>query len=194
MIKLEIRELWEELKFDLGGMKLPRLDGAKDKKILLGGGNIKGEILFIGDDPDLFEDEKMRVLPGTSGEFFIKLCDLADLSPEKYYITNLSKCALRWRELSDDERVTMKEYLDMQIALIKPKIIVAMGPEVISVLLKEDAKIDSVRGKVYNWEGDIKMVPTYDPGYVKRIRGADGKKARPAVEFWNDLKMIKSEL
>ncbi len=191
---MEIKELWEELKFDLGGMKIPRLDGVKDKKILLGGGNINGEILFIGDDPDLFEDEDMRVLPGTSGEFFMKLCDLADLSPEKYYITNLSKCSLRWKDLSEEEKETMKEYLDMQIALIKPKIIVALGTEVINTLLKEEAKISSVRGKVYNWEGDIKMVPTYAPSYVKRVRGVDGKRARPAVEFWNDLKMIKSEL
>lgn len=193
-MKLEIRELWEELKFDLGGMKIPRLDGAKNKKLLLGGGNNKGEILFIGDDPELFEDENMRVLPGTNGEFFIKLCDLADLSPEKYYITNLSKCILRWRELSEEEQGVMKEYLDMQIALIKPKIIVALGPEVVTVLLKEESNIANVRGKVYKWEGDIKVIPTYDPGYVKRVRGVDGKKARPAVEFWNDLKMIKSEL
>ncbi|WP_319369953.1 uracil-DNA glycosylase [uncultured Ilyobacter sp.] len=193
-MKLEIRELWEELKFDLGGMKIPRLDGIKDKKLLLGGGNAKGEVLFIGDDPDLFEDENMRVLPGTSGEFFIKLCDLADLSPEKYYITNISKCILKWRELSEDEQEVMKEYLDMQIALIKPKIIVALGPEVVAVLLREESNIANVRGKVYNWEGGIKVIPTYDPGYVKRVRGVDGKKARPAVEFWNDLKMIKSEL
>ncbi|WP_319203483.1 uracil-DNA glycosylase [uncultured Ilyobacter sp.] len=193
-MKLEIRELWEELKFDLGGMKMPKLDGVKDRKLLLGGGNTKGEILFIGDDPDLFEDENMRVLPGTSGEFFIKLCDLADLSPEKYYITNISKCILRWRELSEEEKEVMREYLDMQIALIKPKIIVALGPEVVTVLLNEESNISDVRGKVYNWEGNIKVIPTYDPGYVKRMRGLDGKKARPAVEFWNDLKMIKTEL
>ncbi|WP_321329248.1 uracil-DNA glycosylase [uncultured Ilyobacter sp.] len=193
-MKLEIRELWEELKFDLGGMKMPKLDGVKDRKLLLGGGNTKGEILFIGDDPDLFEDENMRVLPGTSGEFFIKLCDLADLSPEKYYITNISKCILRWRELSEEEKELMREYLDMQIALIKPKIIVALGPEVVTVLLNEESNISDVRGKVYNWEGNIKVIPTYDPGYVKRMRGLDGKKARPAVEFWNDLKMIKTEL
>ncbi|WP_320047245.1 uracil-DNA glycosylase [uncultured Ilyobacter sp.] len=193
-MKLEIRELWEELKFDLGGMKMPKLDGVKDRKLLLGGGNTKGEILFIGDDPDLFEDENMRVLSGTSGEFFIKLCDLADLSPEKYYITNISKCILRWRELSEDEKGVMREYLDMQIALIKPKIIVALGPEVVAVLLNEESNISDVRGKVYNWEGNIKVIPTYDPGYVKRVRGLDGKKARPAVEFWNDLKMVKSEL
>lgn len=193
-MKLEIRELWEELKFDLGGMKMPKLDGVKDRKLLLGGGNTKGDILFIGDDPDLFEDENMRVLPGTSGEFFIKLCDLADLSPEKYYITNISKCILKWRELSEDEKKVMKEYLDMQIALIKPKIIVALGPEVVTVLLNEESNISDVRGKVYNWEGNIKVIPTYDPGYVKRVRGLDGKKARPAVEFWNDLKMIKTEI
>ncbi|ADO83472.1 uracil-DNA glycosylase [Ilyobacter polytropus] len=193
-MKLEIRELWEELKFDLGGMKMPKLDGVKDRKLLLGGGNTKGDILFIGDDPDLFEDENMRVLPGTSGEFFIKLCDLADLSPEKYYITNISKCILKWRELSEEEKKVMKEYLDMQIALIKPKIIVALGPEVVTVLLNEESNISDMRGKVYNWEGNIKVIPTYDPGYVKRVRGLDGKKARPAVEFWNDLKMIKTEI
>ena len=193
-MNLEIKELWEELKFELGGMKLPKLDGVKEKKLLVGAGNREAEIFFIGDDPELYDDEELKVSMGTSGEFFVKLCDLADLSPEKYYISNLSKCALKWRELTENEREHMRDYLDMQIALIKPKIIVSLGQEVTSILMGKEIKIPDMRGKVYPFLGGIKLIPTFDPSYVKRTRDAGGRKAKPAIEFWNDLKMIKAEI
>lgn len=191
---MKINELWDELKFELGGTRLNKLDGIKEKKILLGSGNREADLLFIGDDADLYEDEELGFDIGSSGEFLMQLCDFADISPEKYYITTLSKCALRWRELSDVERDHMKDYLNMQIALIKPKVIVPLGQEVTNILLEKELKIVAARGKVHPWQGNIKIVPTYEPSYVKRTRDQGGKKAKPAVEFWNDLKMIKGEL
>ena len=193
VMKLEIKELWEELKFELGGMKLTKLDGVKNKKLLVGAGNREAEILFIGDDPELYDDEELKVTMGSSGEFFVKLCDLADLSPEKYYVTNLSKCALKWRELTETERDHMRDYLNMQIALIKPKIIVSLGQEATSVLMEKEIKIPDMRGRIHSYLGGIKLIPTFDPSYVKRTRDASGRKAKPAIEFWNDLKMIRSE-
>lgn len=192
-MNLESKELWEEIKFELGGMKLNKLDGVKDKKLLLGTGNRGGDILFIGDDPDLYDDEDLKFSQGSTGEFFFRLCDVTDLSPEKYYVTNLSKCVLRWRELSETEREHMRDFLDMQIAIIKPKIIVSLGQEVTSILMGKEIKIPEVRGKIHPYTGGIKLIPTFDPSYVKRSRDAGGKKAKPAVEFWTDLKMIKAE-
>lgn len=188
------KELWDELKFELGGMKLNKLEGVKEKKLLLGAGNKGADVLFIGDDPDLYEDEELKITLGTSGEFFVKLCDLADLSPEKYYITNLSKCVLKWRELTENEREHMRDYLDMQIAIIKPKIIVSLGQEVTGILMGKEIKIPEVRGRIHSYFGGIKLIPTFDPSYVKRTRDASGRKAKPAIEFWNDLKMIKGEM
>jgi len=191
---LEIKELWEELKFELGGMKLTKLDGVKEKKLIVGTGNREAEILFIGDDSDLYDDEDGKFSPGSTGEFFFRLCDVTDLSPEKYYVTNLSKCALRWRELTENEMEHMKDYLEMQIALMKPKVIVSLGQEVTGILLGKEVKIAEERGKIHRYFGGIKLIPTFDPNYVKRTRDAGGKKAKPAVDFWNDLKMIKTEV
>ena len=191
---MEIKELWEELKFELGGMKLTKLDGVKEKKLIVGTGNKEAEILFIGDDSDLYDDEEGKFSSGSTGEFFFRLCDVTDLPPEKYYVTNLSKCILRWRELTENEREHMKDYLEMQIALMKPRIIVSLGPEVTGVLLGREVNIAEERGKIHRYLGGIKLIPTFDPGYVKRTRDAGGKKAKPAVDFWNDLKMIKTEV
>ena len=188
------KELWDELKFELGGMKLNKLDGVKEKKLLLGAGNRSADILFIGDDPDLYDDEEGKFSVGSTGEFFFRLCDVTDLSPEKYYVTNLSKCVLRWRELSENEREHMRDYLDMQIAIIKPKIIVSLGQEVTRILLDKEIKIPEARGRIHSYFGGIRLIPTFDPSYVKRSRDTSGKKAKAAVDFWTDLKMIKTEV
>ncbi len=193
-MNLEKKELWEDLKFELKSTKLNRLEEVKEKKLLLGVGSQEADILFIADDPDLYDEEEVKFSSGSTGEFFFKLCDIADLSLEKYYITNMSKCALKWRELSEVEKNHMKDYLDIQIALIKPKIIVTLGQEVTSVVLGKEVKIASERGRVREYIGGIKLMPTFDPSYVKRSRDLDGKKAKPALEFWNDLKTIKEEV
>ena len=82
----------------------------------------------------------------------------------------------------------------MQIALIKPKIIVSLGTEVAETLLKRDVKLGEERGKFFDWIGGIKVFVTYDVNFVKKSRNEAGKKSKAALEFWNDLKTLKQEL
>ena len=87
---MEKDELWEELRFEIETMN--RLNSSKEgEEILLGSGNRTGKILFIGDDAELYETNDLKVAAGSSGEFLIKLCDLAEITPEDYYITTLTK-------------------------------------------------------------------------------------------------------
>lgn len=94
----------------------------------------------------------------------------------------------------EEDREILKELLHMQIALINPKIIVALGTEVAETLLERDVKLGEERGKFLNWIGGIKLFITYDVNFVKKSRNEGGKKSKAALEFWNDLKNLKQEL
>lgn len=189
----EIDNFWEEIKFEVGILGKTYGDTA-ERKVLVGSGNREGKILFIGDDPDLYQNEDLKVAPSSSGEFLIKLCDIEGIEPENYYITTLAKRDCKFSEFMDEEKEQLKELLNMQIALIKPKIIVALGAEVAENLLDRDVKLGEERGKILEWIGGIKLFITYDVNFVKKSRNEDGKKSRAALEFWNDLKILKQEL
>lgn len=183
-------ELWEELKFETGTMH--RTNSLKeDEEILLGSGNRNGKILFIGDDSDLYETSDLKVAAGSSGEFLIKLCDIVDIVPDDYYITTLTKNEMKYRELFDDEKRKLKDLLDMQIALIEPKIIVALGQDTAELLFEKEIDMGSMRGEIQQWRGGIKVIITYDVNFAKKSRDSSGKKSKVALDFWNDLKTVK---
>jgi len=181
--------LWEELNFEINTCKILKKE-EKDSKVLLGGGNKKSNLLFIGDDPNLFEDENLRVGKNTSGAFFKNLYDLVDLSTDSFFMTNIVKCNLKLKDLSKEEKEKYFEILDMQIALINPKIIVTMGQEATRFLLRDKSlKISEVRGKSFDWDGGIKIIPIYDPSFL--IRSHDKKKGSPKWLTWKDMENIK---
>lgn len=189
----EIDNFWEEIKFEVGSLG-KNYGEAVERKVLIGSGNREADILFIGDDPELYQNEDLKVAPSSSGEFLIKLCDIEGFTPEDYYITTLSKKDCKFLEFMEEDREILKELLHMQIALINPKIIVALGTEVAETLLERDVKLGEERGKFLNWIGGIKLFITYDVNFVKKSRNEGGKKSKAALEFWNDLKNLKKEL
>lgn len=185
----EIENLLDELKYEIEN--ITNIND-KNKRIILGAGKKDGDILFIGDDSNLYLDENFRVTTGSSGEFLIRLCDIIGLLPDNYYITTLTKSNKKFREYDEKDRESLKEYLFMQIALINPKIIVAFGVDVAELLLDKEIKFSDEVGKVKLWKGDIKILVTYDVNFAKKSRDDGGKRAKIAMEFWNDLKTVKS--
>ncbi|ERT67962.1 MAG: uracil-DNA glycosylase family protein [Cetobacterium somerae] len=187
----EIEKLLEELKFEIG-----TTDVLKDsnEKIVLGTGNFYGKVLFVGDDSNLYIDENLKVRPGSSGEFLIKLCDIVGLLPEDYYITTLTKSEKNYRELEERDKRDLKEYLMMQISLMNPEVIVALGQDVAELLLEREFKFLQEKGKILEWRGNIKLLATYDANFAKKSRDDGGKRSKVAVEFWGDLKTIKNAI
>ncbi|OQY41820.1 MAG: hypothetical protein B6227_03975 [Fusobacteriia bacterium 4572_74] len=177
---MKINNLWEELSFEINTCKIFK-KSEKDSKVLLGGGNRNSNLLFIGDDPNLFEDD---------GVFFKNLYELVDLSPEEFYLTNIVKCNLKLKDLTQEEKKIYADVLDMQIALLNPKIIVTLGQEISRFLLRDHTlKISEIRGKTYDWDGGIKINPIYDPNFL--LRNSDKKKGSPKWLTWKDMEEIK---
>lgn len=182
------KEILEELKFEVGALSFYK---NTEDKIVLGTGNLDGKVLFVGDDIDLYEGENFNVKNNSNGEFLIRLCDIVELEPEQYYITTLSKCKKRYREIFEDEKDILKEVLFSQIALINPVLIVALGENVAEILRKREINFLEERGKIEEWCGDIKLLVTYDVNFAKVSRDGDGKRSKIALEFWNDLKQVR---
>lgn len=182
------KEILEELKFEVGNLSFYK---NTEDKIVLGTGNLDGKIIFIGDDIDLYEGENYYVKNNSNGEFLIRLCDIVELEPEQYYITTLSKCKRKYRELFEDEQLLLKEILFSQIALINPIVVVALGERVAEILMGREINFISERGNVLEWYGDVKLLITYDVNFAKISRDGDGKRSKVALEFWNDLKQVK---
>lgn len=186
-------ELWEELKFEvssIGNELIP-----KDKRdVLIGMGNREASILFIGNDSSLYVAEDYKVSPNSSGEFLLRLLDVTSVTPEEYYITTLSKRDVKIKLFNEEEKLKLKDVLFMQIALIKPKLIVLLGKEAAHLLLEREINFEEERGTFFSWRGGIEGVITYDVETVLNARKDEGKKSIVANYFWNDIKNTKARL
>lgn len=188
---MNIEEIWEELRFEITSCKVAHF-GDRAEKILLGAGNRSSRVIFIGDDPNLFEDEKMSVQEGKSGHFFKSVCDLVDINLEKIYLTNIVKCNAKLSDLTKNEQEQYREFLEMEIALINPDIIVTLGKNATEFLLKKSINIDEIHGDIFNWEGEIRLIPLFAPDYL--LRQNDRSKQSPKWLNWQDMKLIKKEM
>ncbi|MDR3259345.1 MAG: uracil-DNA glycosylase [Fusobacteriaceae bacterium] len=188
-----VNDLWEDLLYELKKIKNPIVENVNDE-IIVGSGNREAKVVFIGDDSSLYENDDLKVSPGSSGEFLFKLCDLRDIKPNNYYVTTLTKRNCKYRDFLDKDRGLLKELLDMQLSLINPKIIVALGSEVANLLFAEEIDFNKLRGNVMNLVGDTEILITYDVKFAKKSRHEAGKNSKVATDFWNDLNVLKKEL
>ncbi|MDD7392318.1 MAG: uracil-DNA glycosylase family protein [Fusobacterium gastrosuis] len=189
----EIMELWEELKFEVGTIGNDLLP--KDKKdVLVGMGDRKAPILFIGNDPNLYLAEDYKVEANSSGEFLLKLLDIVEILPSMYYITTLSKREVKFKYFLEEEKLKLLDLLYMQIALIEPQFIVFLGKDVAQSILGKTIDFDKERGNFFDWKGNIKVLITYDIESVIKARADEGKKSIVATNFWTDIKAIKTRI
>ena len=139
------------------------------KQAVPGVGDRQADWLFVGEGPGAEEDERGEPFVGQAGKLLDAMLAAIRLKrDEKVFIANAVKCRPpdnRTPESSEIE--ACNPYLQRQIALIKPKIIVALGRPAAQALLKREVKISDVRGQVFDVDG-IPLVITYHPAYLLR--------------------------
>jgi uracil-DNA glycosylase len=171
---------WPELKAMVRDCTACKLRAGCTQTVF-GVGDEKAAWLFVGEGPGAEEDAQGEPFVGQAG----KLLDNMLLSIKlkrgnKVYISNIVKCRPPGNRAPEaDEIATCLPYLQRQIALIQPKIIVALGKTAATSLLGRDATLASLRGKVHSYQG-IPLIITYHPAYLLRTP-ADKAKA------WEDL-------
>ncbi len=127
-----------------------------------GEGPENAEIALIGEAPGFNEDKQGRPFVGAAGHFLEQLLALADLRREDVYITNTVKCRpLNNRDPLPGEMAACRKYLDRQLEVISPKVVVTLGRHSLGAFLPKEA-IGKARGRPRNVNGTI-LFPMYHP-------------------------------
>ena len=186
-------EILEDIRFEVEHIGRELIPENK-REVKIGMGNKNAPILFIGNDPNLYEDENFRVAVGSSGEFLVKLLDIAEITSDMYYITTLTKRDLKVKIFNEDDRKKLIDLLFMQIALIDPKIVVFLGLDIAQIVENREINFEEERGNFIHWRGNTKVLLTYEVEEIIKARADNGKKSVKATNVWTDIKNIKAEL
>lgn len=146
------------------------------------------DVLVVGEGPGAEEDLQGRAFVGPAGRLLDKMLSAVGLDRNRNcYIANIVKCRPPMnRDPAPDEREACLPYLERQIRLLNPKIILALGRTAAQTLLGTSEGITRLRGKFFMYK-DIPLVPTFHPSALLR----DENLKRPA---WEDLKKLRAFL
>ena len=154
---------------------------------VFGVGNQSAEWLVIGEAPGAEEDRQGEPFVGRAGQLLNAMLLAIGLPRETVYIANILKCRPPGnRDPKPEEVSRCLPFLSAQIALLKPKLMLAVGRIAAQNLLATDAPLARLRGKVHRFgEADTPLIVTYHPAYLLRTP-ADKRKA------WDDLKFARA--
>lgn len=154
---------------------------------VFGSGSQTATWMIIGEAPDVEEDKQGFPFLGKSGELLDNILTAIDLNREKVYLTNILKCRPpNDRSPHVDEVRNCTGYLQRQIELIQPKVIVVVGRLAAQHLLSTKESIGRMRGKVhYLQKTNTPVVVTYHPRYLLRLPSEKRK-------VWEDIKLARS--
>jgi uracil-DNA glycosylase family 4 len=156
-------------------------------KAVFGSGNPNADLMFIGEGPGAEEDRQGLPFVGAAGELLTRIIQAIDLTRDDVYIANVVKCRPPGnRDPQPDEVAACRGYLEKQIALIRPRVIVALGKVAAQALLGNDSPIGRMRGQWHSVQGIPTMV-TYHPAAL--LRNAALK--RPT---WEDMQQVRDHL
>lgn len=157
---------------------------ASRTQTVFGVGNPDADWLVIGEAPGAEEDRQGEPFVGRAGKLLDAMLAAIALDRRQAYIANVLKCRPpNNRDPRPEEAANCRPWLDRQIALIRPKLILVVGRIAAQTLLGTDAPLSRLRGQVHRLPGtDIPVIVTYHPAYLLRTP-KDKRKA------WDDLKL-----
>ncbi len=155
------------LRSEIGDCMLCRLSKGR-KNIVFGDGSPDAELMFVGEGPGREEDIQALPFVGEAGKVLTSLIKKMGFSRTEVYIANIVKCRPPSnRDPEEDEMNMCSPFLDRQIEIIQPKVIVALGRIASQVLVGSKIPISRLRGQFYAYR-DIPVMPTFHPAYLMR--------------------------
>ena len=156
--------------------------------IVFGSGHPEADLVVIGEGPGADEDAQGKPFVGRAGQLLTKMLESVKLSRDAAFITNAVKCRPPGnRNPEGDELAACAPFLAAQLAVIQPKVVLALGNVATQALLKTRESIGKLRGRVHAY-GNAVLVPTFHPAFLLRNPGPEYK--RMAYE---DLKLARRE-
>ena len=155
------------LREEIGDCQRCRLSKGR-KNIVFVEGSTDAELMFIGEGPGREEDIQARPFVGDAGKLLTRLIEKMGFKREKVYIANIVKCRPpNNRDPEEDEMAACSPFLEKQIDIIKPKIIMALGRISTQHLAGSKIPITKLRGNFFTYR-DIPVMPTFHPAYLLR--------------------------
>ena len=166
----------------------PRCKLSKTRtNIVFGQGNPKADLMFVGEAPGRDEDEQGLAFVGRAGQLLTKIIEAMGMTREDVFIANVLKCRPpNNRNPEPDEVASCRPFLDEQIRLISPKVIVTLGTFAAQALLETDEPIGRMRGRWRSAQG-TRVMPTFHPAFL--LRSPERKK-----DVWEDMKLVRDYL
>ena len=175
-------------------VKCPHLASSR-KNVVFGVGDINAQLMFVGEAPGADEDQQGEPFVGKAGQLLTKIIQAMGLSRERVYIANILKCrpdtpgqASGNRKPTPEEMRTCLPYLQEQIDLIRPKVMVALGATAVEGLLGKTQGITRLRGHWQSYRG-TPLMPTYHPAFLLRNQAMSEKR-----RVWEDMLQVMEKL
>lgn len=159
--------------------------------VVWGEGSLDAKVMFIGEGPGRDEDLQGRPFVGRSGRLLTDIIEKGMKVPRSsVYITNVVKCRPPGnREPLPDETAACSKYLEAQLAVVKPQVVVAVGGVAGCALLRLPPRSPGLRGRWHQYE-DTPLRVIFHPSYLLRRRGPRGERTDADMEVWKDIQQV----
>jgi uracil-DNA glycosylase family 4 len=174
--------------------------GYHRRKNVYGEGDPVARLMVVGEGPGETEDLLGRPFVGRAGQLLDRMLEAIELAREDVYICNTVKCrptlpgprGPRNRAPEPEEMANCRPFLDRQIELVAPDVILALGAPAAKSFLGRDFQITKMRGRWYAGPHGIALMVSFHPAYILRQTGGEIAAVKRLV--WADLKAVRSKL
>ena len=183
----------EQIRAELGDCKRCKLC-EKRKNIVFGVGSPSAQLVFVGEGPGADEDAQGIPFVGAAGQLLTKMIEAMGFQRDEVYICNVVKCRPPGnRDPEAEEIAACEPFLKAQLAVLKPKAIVALGKFATLTLLREpNGSITRMRGQWRSYAG-IPLMPTFHPSYLLHQKTKEGQ-YQEKKKVWDDLQQVMKVL
>jgi len=155
--------------------------------VVFGDGDANADLMFVGEGPGYNEDRQGLPFVGRAGQLLNRIIRAIDLRREDVYITNVVKCRPpNNRDPQPDETAACRSFLDRQVELIEPRVVVALGRVAAQQLLQTRDSLGRLRGR-WHEVGGVPVRVTYHPAFL--LRDPSYKRAA-----WEDMQLVRDRL
>src|SRR5580700_8077963 len=174
--------------------------GYERRNNVYGEGDPYARLMVVGEGPGETEDELGRPFVGRAGQLLDRMLTAIGLAREEVYICNTVKCrptvpgpnGPRNRAPDLQEMENCRGFLEEQVEIVAPQVILALGSPAAKWFLGQDFQITRMRGRWYIGPRDTPLMVTFHPAYILRQTGGQIDGVKRLV--WDDLKAVRAKL
>ena len=194
-MSIDINSVWEELKQKVAECENCGLCKTRHNTVF-GYGPIDSKVVIIGEGPGADEDEQGKPFVGSAGQLLTKILeDGGKIKRSSIYITNIVKCRPpNNRDPSNEEILMCSEFLEAQLLLLRPKIIVTLGNIATKTLATTATGITKLRGEWRKIRG-IDLLPMFHPSYLLHMQDKSPENIAKAKRLtWQDVLSLRAKI